>query len=78
VKVTNRETVHSGFYSVVDLKSMTDSTPKSSLKPVLSMGELHSTQGGLMDQSQARVSTNLNEFLGAIDQDDGDEEDIFF
>lgn len=78
VKVTTRETVRSGFYSVVDLKSMADNTPSPALKPVLSMGELHSSQSGLSSQSQARVSTNLHEFLGAIEQNDEEEEDIFF
>jgi len=76
VKVTTRETVHSGFYSVVDLKSMSDSCPVS-LKPVLSMGELHCPKDNAHNQPQSRVSTNLHEFLGTIDQND-DEEDIFF
>lgn len=78
VKVTTRETVHSGFYSVVDLKSLGDDTlTAGTLKPVLSMGELHSIQGALNNQPQSRVSTNLHEFLGTIDQND-EEEDIFF
>lgn len=77
-KVTARETVHSGFYSVVDLKSMSDNAPTPALKPVLSMGELHKPQGALSNQPQTRVSTNLHEFLGTIEQNDDDEEDIFF
>ena len=76
-KVTTRETVHSGFYSVIDLKSMRESAPAQALKPVLSMGELHTLQGGLNSQPQT-VSTNLNEFLGAIEQNDDDEDDAFF
>lgn len=78
VKVTTRETVHSGFYSVLDLKSMADKTPTPTLKPVLSMGELHRTEGVFNSQPQSRVSTNLHEFLGTIEQNDDDEEDIFF
>lgn len=78
VKVTTRETGHSGFYSVVDLASMSESSPTPALKPVLSMGELHSTQMGIGNQVQATVSTNLHEFLGTIEQTEEDEEDIFF
>ncbi|KAL7546288.1 hypothetical protein ACHAWF_009620 [Thalassiosira exigua] len=81
VKVTTRETVHSGFYSVVDLKSMSGELglPGPTLKPVLSMGELHSSNSGFDDQPhQVRVSTNLDEFLGTMEPIDDDEEDIFF
>lgn len=81
VKVTTREVgVHSGFYSVVDLKSMAGSTTaaSSTLKPVLSMGELHHGQGDFGNFAPARVSTNLNEFLGTIEHNDEEEEDIFF
>jgi len=78
VKVTTREIVRSGFYSVVDLKGMADINLRSDLKPVLSMGELHSAQGSFEDQPQVGVSTNLHEFLGAIEQNDEEEEDIFF
>lgn len=81
VKITARETVHSGFYSVVDLKSMSDVNPSPGvgLKPVLSMGELHSAQATFIDnQPPAKLSANLNEFLGTIEQDDDEEEDMFF
>lgn len=78
VKVAKRETVHSGFYSVVDLKNMGDSARSPGLKPVLSMGELRGAQGGLDSfQPQLPVSTNLNEFLGTIEHDE-DEDDAFF
>jgi len=79
VKVTTRETVHSGFYSVVDLKGMADIKLRSELKPVLSMGELHSAPGLFVEnQPQVGVSTNLHDFLGTIEQDDEEEEDMFF
>mmetsp|Transcript_23417 Transcript_23417/g.49009 ORF Transcript_23417/g.49009 Transcript_23417/m.49009 type:complete len:1196 (-) Transcript_23417:144-3731(-) len=78
VKVTTRETVHSGFYSVLDLKSMSETAPRATLKPVLSMGELHISQHGFNNQPPAKVSNNLNEFLGTIEHDEEDEEDIFF
>lgn len=78
VKVTTRETLHSGFYSVVDLKGMSDLNLRPQLKPVLSMGELNSGQNSFEEQPQGGVSTNLNEFLGTIEQNDEDEEDIFF
>lgn len=86
VKVTTRETVHSGFYSVVDLKSMAGgikTSPASTLKPVLSMGELHSmaqqqqVSFSIQQQQPTKVSTNLNEYFGAIEQNE-DDEDIFF
>mmetsp|Transcript_32765 Transcript_32765/g.70769 ORF Transcript_32765/g.70769 Transcript_32765/m.70769 type:complete len:1196 (-) Transcript_32765:143-3730(-) len=78
VKVTTRETVHSGFYSVLDLKSMSETASRATLKPVLSMGELHISQHGFNNQPPAKVSNNLNEFLGTIEHDEEDEEDIFF
>merc|ERR1719356_1835586 len=87
VKVTSRETVHSGgFYSVLDLKSMagpsSNSSPNPALKPVLSMTELHQAGGEdfAADLPSKRISTNLNEFLGmgTIEQMDEDEDDNFF
>jgi len=78
VKVTTRETVHSGFYSVVDLKSMVDTAPSPALKPVLSMAELRAGPGLFDDQPPPLVSRNLNDFLGTIEHDDEEEEDIFF
>lgn len=96
VKVTTRETVHSGFYSVVDLKSMADNSSGGGfLSPItfdpgstapsmggfarsLSMGELHSSHGDLEKPVEKSVSKNLNDFLGTIEQDEEDEEDIFF
>lgn len=83
VKVSTREIVHSGFHSVVDLKSIGGKSFAPPLKPVLSMGELRTSQHSSKDEpafstAQTRVSVNLNEFLGTIDQSDDDDEDIFF
>jgi trehalose 6-phosphate synthase/phosphatase len=92
VKVTTRETVHSGFYSVVDLKSMSGDSGGGFLSPLKfepmenslirshSAGELKQAHGDVFEKpTPVRVSTNLNEFLGAIQQeDDEDEDDIFF
>ncbi len=83
VKVSTREIVHSGFHSVVDLKSIGGKSFAPPLKPVLSMGELRTSQHSSNDEpafsiAQTRVSVNLNEFLGTIDQSDEDDEDIFF
>ena len=90
VKVTTRESVHGGFYSVVDLKSMGSSPTGEALTPTtfdsktdssfarsFSAVELHAGQGTSENAAQMRVSTNLNEFLGTIEQDE-DEDDIFF
>lgn len=92
VKVTTRETVHSGFYSVVDLKSMANSpapmtqainfeptSTTSNFSRSLSAGELHSSQqDNAFDTNQPlKVSTNLKEFLVSIEQDEN-EDDIFF
>jgi trehalose 6-phosphate synthase/phosphatase len=92
VKVTTRETVHSGFYSVVDLKSMANSpapmtqainfeptSTTSNFSRSLSAGELHSSQqDNVFDTNQPlKVSTNLKEFLVSIEQDEN-EDDIFF
>jgi len=91
VKVSARTSVHTGFYSVVDLKSMggNPASPSPALKTVLSMGQINSAKHGpepLVQVNQSRtqsVSMSLNEFLGmgpiesATDEDD-DEEDIFF
>ena len=91
VKVSARTSVHTGFYSVVDLKSMggNPASPSPAIKTVLSMGQINSAKHGpepLVQVNQSRtqsVSMSLNEFLGmgpiesATDEDD-DEEDIFF
>ena len=91
VKVSARTSVHTGFYSVVDLKSIggNPASPSPALKTVLSMGQINSAKHGpepLVQVNQSRtqsVSMSLNEFLGmgpiesATDEDD-DEEDIFF
>jgi trehalose 6-phosphate synthase/phosphatase len=87
VKVTTRETVHSGFYSVVDLKKMDESptTPdresikfdaQTSWQRSLSMCQLHTpdTSG---EPTDVRVSTNLDEYLGTM-QEDVEDEDNFF
>lgn len=93
VKVTTREkveTVHNGFYSVLDLKSMggagAGNKSPSTLKPVLSMSELKTATGEDFEVSfpTQRVSTNLADFLGMgmgmedAHHDSEDEEDIFF
>ena len=91
VKVSARTSVHTGFYSVVDLKSIggNPASPSPALKTVLSMGQINSAKHSpepLVQVNQSRtqsVSMSLNEFLGmgpiesATDEDD-DEEDIFF
>lgn len=91
VKVSARTSVHTGFYSVVDLKSMggNPASPSPALKTVLSLGQINSAKHSpepLVQVNQSRtqsVSMSLNEFLGmgpiesATDEDD-DEEDIFF
>ena len=91
VKVSARTSVHTGFYSVVDLKSMggNPASPSPALKTVLSMGQINSAKHGpepLVQVNQSRtqsVSMSLNEFLGmgpieSATDDDDDEEDIFF
>jgi len=87
VKVTTRETVHSGFYSVVDLKTM-DDTPTSpgpeavkfdaqtSWQRSLSMCQLH-TPDMSGEPTDARVSNNLDDFLGTMEED-GEDDDNFF
>jgi trehalose 6-phosphate synthase/phosphatase len=91
VKVSARTSVHTGFHSVVNLKSMEGNPASSSpaLKTVLSLGQIHSAKHSpepLLQVNQSKtqsVSMNLTEFLGmgpiesATDEDD-DEEDIFF
>ena len=82
VKVSTRENVHSGFHSVVDLKSIGGKSTALPLKPVFSMAELrgshHSSRDEPLRASQAKVSINLTQFLGAIENSDDEEEDIFF
>ena len=87
MKVTTRETVHSGFYSVVDLKTM-DDTPTSpgpeavkfdahtSWQRSLSMCQLH-TPDMSGEPTDARVSNNLDDFLGTMEED-GEDDDNFF
>jgi len=70
----------------VDVAGGIKTSPASTLKPVLSMGELHSMaqqqqvnfsmQG--QQQQPTKVSVNLNEYFGAIEQNEDEEEDIFF
>ena len=85
VKVTTRETLHSGYYSVVDLKHM-DETPTSPFRdPVkfdaqtswqrsLSMVQL-SNPDTLSDPVDTRVSGNLDEYLGTMQDDEDEDED---
>ena len=86
VKVTTRETVHSGFYSVVDLKKMDEPTSpdreavkfdaQASWQRSLSMCQLH-TPDIAGDPTGAQVSTNLDEYLGTMEED-GEDDDNFF
>lgn len=89
-KVTTRETVHSGFYSVVDLKSMGDSTSPGLLSPInlepsenrslirtLSAGTLKIDHSEFDKPAPTRISNNLTEFLGTMEEDE-DEDDMFF
>jgi trehalose 6-phosphate synthase/phosphatase len=87
-KVTTRETVHNGFYSVVDLKSMGESPEmmspinfeSSDSKPLirtLSAGMLKIDHSEFDKPAPTRISTNLTEFLGTMDEEE-DEDDMFF
>eukprot|EP00584_Thalassiosira_punctigera_P006186 CAMPEP_0172526174 /NCGR_PEP_ID=MMETSP1067-20121228/1140_1 /TAXON_ID=265564 ORGANISM="Thalassiosira punctigera, Strain Tpunct2005C2" /NCGR_SAMPLE_ID=MMETSP1067 /ASSEMBLY_ACC=CAM_ASM_000444 /LENGTH=1201 /DNA_ID=CAMNT_0013309623 /DNA_START=51 /DNA_END=3656 /DNA_ORIENTATION=- len=93
VKVTTRETVHSGYYSVVDLKKMeapASPTPlvplavstydaKSSWQRSLSMGQLHIPANPEAEQTnETGANANWDDYLGTMNEGEEDEEDIFF
>jgi hypothetical protein len=86
--VTTRETVHSGFYSVVDLKSMADNSPgmlspinfeseNKSLMRTFSAGTLKIDHSEFDKPAPTKISNNLTEFLGTMDEEE-DEDDMFF
>lgn len=79
VKVTTRETVQSRVHSAADLQSLAESKPNPGLKPVASMLDFHSFPvKSSRPRRERQVSSSLLDFLGAIDQTEEEEEDIFF
>ena len=81
--------MHAGYYSVVDLKSMADNSlgmlspinfeqnDSRSLMRTLSAGTLKIDHTEFEKPAPMKVSTNLTEFLGTMEEEE-DEDDMFF